>query len=65
MTSTPGLFPCGRALNAGDASVFTSDVFYCPSCYDHALTIAPAIAGPSRRLTLLRGLTCGGGNAQD
>jgi hypothetical protein len=65
MTVVPGSFPCERALGAGDASVFTSDVFYCVDCYDHVSALQPAVTGSARRVRLLRGLTCGGGAAQD
>ena len=65
MTVPSRSFPCERALIVGHVSVFTSDVFYCLDCYDFACAMSPAIVGNARRLTLLRGITCGGGAAQD
>ena len=65
MTVASGSFPCERTLSVGDVSMFASDVFYCLDCYDFASAMSPAIAGTSRRLTLLRGVTCRGGAAQD
>ena len=58
-------FPCERALQTGDRAVFTTDVFYCVDCYDYASTIRPEMTGNARQLTLKRGVTCGGGAAED
>ena len=65
MVLAPTSFPCERALGVGDISVFSADVFYCLDCYEYARAVWPAIDGSSHRVTLKRGLTCGGGAAQD
>jgi hypothetical protein len=65
MNAIPGSFPCERTLAVGDLSVFSADVFYCLDCYEFARAVRPALGDTSRRITLRRGLTCGGGAAQD
>ncbi len=63
--SHPQCFPCERSLPVGAPSVFASDVFYCPACYDYAEALTPALGNIALHSRLGRGITCGGGRAQD
>ena len=58
-------FPCERPLGVGEPAVIAGDTIYCPVCYDYAETRWPELANVARRFQLKRGVTCGGGYAED
>ena len=65
MTTSAAAFPCERALAVGDLAVLVTDVLYCVVCAEAALLARPSLVDTARRVTLRRGITCGGGNAED
>ncbi len=65
MSAVPEAFPCMRALAAGEFAVLAGDVIYCRDCYSFAETMSPSLHDVSEGFQFKRGVTCGGGQAED
>lgn len=65
MEAVPAVFPCERSLRVGEFAILAGDVIYCLDCYRQAEAVLPALAQTSERFQLRRGVTCGGGHAED